>query len=251
MKNSEVLVPRHIAIIMDGNGRWAKSRGLPRFIGHERGLAAVRKVVARCRERNVEALTLFAFSTENWRRPPEEVSKLMDIFGWALVREVEKLHDNNVCLRVIGEQNRFSADIQQKISDAQAKTAGNNGLTLTIAANYGGRWDMVKAVQDWSIAHPDTPISALTEFELAPFLALADLPEPDLLIRTGGEKRVSNFLLWQLAYAEFYFTDALWPSFDGTHLDEAITDFAKRQRRFGMTGDQVLGSQILGDKPSA
>jgi undecaprenyl diphosphate synthase len=243
MNSSVSAIPRHIAIIMDGNGRWAKSRGLPRFIGHERGLAAVRKVVARCRERGVEALTLFAFSTENWRRPPEEVSKLMDIFGWALVREVEKLHENNVCLRVIGECSRFSIEIQQKISDAQAKTASNNGLTLTIAANYGGRWDMVRAVQNWSLRYPDKPISALTETELAPFLALADLPEPDLLIRTGGEKRISNFLLWQLAYAEFYFTDALWPSFDGTHLDEAIADFAKRQRRFGMTGDQILGDK--------
>lgn len=246
MNRSVSAIPRHIAIIMDGNGRWAKSRGLPRFIGHERGLAAVRKVVARCRERGVEALTLFAFSTENWRRPPEEVSKLMDIFGWALVREVEKLHDNNVRLRVIGERSRFSADIQQKISEAEAKTAANDGLTLIIAANYGGRWDMVKAVQDWSQAHPEKPLSALTEFDLSPFLALADLPEPDLLIRTGGEKRVSNFLLWQLAYAEFYFTDALWPSFDGACLDEAIIDFAKRQRRFGMTGDQIVG-----DKPSA
>jgi undecaprenyl diphosphate synthase len=243
MNSSVSAIPRHIAIIMDGNGRWAKSRGLPRFIGHERGLAAVRKVVARCRERGVEALTLFAFSTENWRRPPEEVSKLMDIFGWALVREVEKLHDNGVRLRVIGECSRFSVEIQQKIIDAQAKTAGNNGLTLTIAANYGGRWDMVTAVQNWSLSYPDKSISALTETELAPFLALADLPEPDLLIRTGGEKRVSNFLLWQLAYAEFYFTDALWPSFDGTHLDEAIADFAKRQRRFGMTGDQILGDK--------
>lgn len=246
MVSENKLTPRHIAIIMDGNGRWAKSRGLPRFVGHERGLAAVRKVVARCRERHVEALTLFAFSTENWRRPPEEVSKLMDIFGWALVREVAKLHENNVRLQVIGERSRFSTDIQQKISDAEAKTASNDGLTLTIAANYGGRWDMVKAVQDWSLAHPDTPPSTLTEFDLSPYLALSDLPEPDLLIRTGGEKRVSNFLLWQLAYAEFYFTDALWPSFDGEHLDEAIADFSKRQRRFGMTGDQIVG-----DKPSA
>jgi undecaprenyl diphosphate synthase len=246
MKSLAPIIPRHIAIIMDGNGRWAKSRSLPRFVGHERGLAAVRKVVARCRERGVDALTLFAFSTENWRRPPEEVSKLMDIFGWALVREVAKLHESNVRLRVIGERNRFSSDIQQKISDAEAKTATNDGLTLTIAANYGGRWDMVKAVQDWSLAHPDTPLSVLTESDLSPYLALADLPEPDLLIRTGGEKRISNFLLWQLAYAEFYFTDALWPSFDGEHLDEAIADFAKRQRRFGMTGDQIVG-----EKPSA
>jgi undecaprenyl diphosphate synthase len=241
MTVTEPVIPRHIAIIMDGNGRWAKARGLPRFIGHERGLAAVRKVVARCRERGVEALTLFAFSTENWRRPPAEVSKLMEIFGWALVREVEKLHDNGVRLRVIGDRSRFSEEIQQKIIAAEAKTAANDGLTLTIAANYGGRWDMIQAVQAWSIAHPEQPISALSEDALSPFLTLSDLPEPDLLIRTGGEKRVSNFLLWQLAYAEFYFTNALWPSFDASHIDEAITDFAKRQRRFGMTGEQIQG----------
>jgi undecaprenyl diphosphate synthase len=234
-------IPNHIAIIMDGNGRWAKSRGLPRFLGHERGLAAVRKVVARCREREVKALTLFAFSTENWRRPPEEVSKLMEIFGWALVREVKKLHDNNVRLRVIGDRSRFSEDIQQKIIEAEAKTEQNDGLTLTVAANYGGRWDIVQAVQAWSHAHEDEPISRLTEDALDEYITLADLPEPDLLIRTGGEKRISNFLLWQMAYAEFYFTDALWPDFDAEHVDVAIADFAKRQRRFGMTGDQIQG----------
>jgi len=234
-------IPNHIAIIMDGNGRWAKSRGLPRFLGHERGLAAVRKVVARCREREVKALTLFAFSTENWRRPPEEVSKLMEIFGWALVREVKKLHEHNVRLRVIGDRSRFSEDIQQKILEAETKTAQNDGLTLTIAANYGGRWDVVQAVQAWSQAHQDEPIASLTEEGLGAYVTLADLPEPDLLIRTGGEKRISNFLLWQMAYAEFYFTDALWPDFDAEHVDMAIADFAKRQRRFGMTGDQIQG----------
>jgi undecaprenyl diphosphate synthase len=233
-------IPRHIAIIMDGNGRWAKARGLPRFLGHERGLAAVRKVVARCRERGVIALTLFAFSTENWRRPAEEVSKLMEIFSWALVREVKKLHDNNVRLRVIGDRSRFSQDIQERIASAEAKTQANDGLTLTIAANYGGRWDMVQAVKGWAEAHPQTAIEQLTESDLYPYLCLADLPEPDLLIRTGGEKRVSNFLLWQMAYAEFYFTDALWPDFDAKLVDEAIADFALRQRRFGMTGDQIM-----------
>lgn len=240
-----VKVPAHIAIIMDGNGRWAKSKGLPRFFGHERGLATVRKVVKRCRERGVSALTLFAFSTENWRRPPEEVGKLMEIFGWALVREVKKLDENDVQLRVIGELDRFSTDIQQKIIDAQLKTQHNKGLVLTIAANYGGRWDMIQAVKAWSEAHEKTAISALTEADLAPFLCLSDLPEPDLLIRTGGEKRISNFLLWQLAYAEFYFTDTLWPNFDADHLDMAIADFSKRQRRFGMTGDQLSGEDAL------
>lgn len=246
MSASSASVPQHIAIIMDGNGRWAKSKGLPRFLGHERGLASVRKVVQRCRERGVRALTLFAFSTENWRRPAEEVSKLMDIFGWALVREVAKLHENDVQLRVVGALDRFSADIQQKIVEAQAKTALNQGLILTIAANYGGRWDMVQAVQAWSKANPNESISALTESSLMPFLSLSDVPEPDLLIRTGGEQRISNFMLWQLAYAEFYFTDVLWPSFDGDQLDIAIADFHLRQRRFGMTGDQLLqGSSIV------
>ncbi len=236
-------IPRHIAIIMDGNGRWAKARGLPRFLGHERGLAAVRRVVARCRERGVEALTLFAFSTENWRRPAEEVSKLMEIFSWALVREVKKLHANNVRLRVIGDRSRFSQDIQARILSAESKTQANDGLTLTVAANYGGRWDMVQAVKAWHHAHSDVPIDALTESDLYPHLCLSDLPEPDLLIRTGGEKRVSNFLLWQMAYAEFYFTDALWPDFNAQLVDDAIADFALRQRRFGMTGDQLQPSQ--------
>jgi len=245
MSNTSAPIPQHIAIIMDGNGRWAKSKGLPRFLGHERGLASVRKVVKRCRERGVQALTLFAFSTENWRRPAEEVSKLMDIFGWALVREVAKLHENNVQLRVIGELHRFSQDIQQKIVEAQAKTAQNDGLVLTIAANYGGRWDMIQAVQAWSKANPDCSVMSLDESALTPYLCLSDVPEPDLLIRTGGEQRISNFMLWQLAYAEFYFTDVLWPNFDADQLDVAIADFARRQRRFGMTGDQIVqGSSI-------
>lgn len=245
MSDTSAPIPQHIAIIMDGNGRWAKSKGLPRFLGHERGLASVRKVVKRCRERGVQALTLFAFSTENWRRPAEEVSKLMDIFGWALVREVAKLHENNVQLRVIGELHRFSQDIQQKIVEAQAKTAQNDGLVLTIAANYGGRWDMIQAVQAWSKANPDCSVMSLDESALTPYLCLSDLPEPDLLIRTGGEQRISNFMLWQLAYAEFYFTDVLWPNFDADQLDVAIADFARRQRRFGMTGDQIVqGSSI-------
>ncbi|OZA97180.1 MAG: di-trans,poly-cis-decaprenylcistransferase [Thiotrichales bacterium 34-46-19] len=245
MSDTSAPIPQHIAIIMDGNGRWAKSKGLPRFLGHERGLASVRKVVKRCRERGVHALTLFAFSTENWRRPAEEVSKLMDIFGWALVREVAKLHENNVQLRVIGELHRFSQDIQQKIVEAQAKTAQNDGLVLTIAANYGGRWDMIQAVQAWSKANPDCSVMSLDESALTPYLCLSDVPEPDLLIRTGGEQRISNFMLWQLAYAEFYFTDVLWPNFDADQLDVAIADFARRQRRFGMTGDQIVqGSSI-------
>lgn len=244
-QSTQLAIPQHIAIIMDGNGRWANRKGLPRFVGHERGLAAVRKIVKACRQQGVQALTLFAFSTENWRRPTDEVNKLMDLFGWALIREVEKLHKNDVQLRVIGELTRFSADIQQKIGDAQHKTANNQGLVLTIAANYGGRWDMLQAVQAWSKANPNMPIDALDEAQLTPYLCLHDLPEPELLIRTGGEQRISNFLLWQLAYAEFYFTETLWPSFDAAELDKAIIDFNRRQRRFGMTGEQIVQGQNL------
>lgn len=236
-------IPQHIAVIMDGNGRWAKAKGLPRFMGHERGLASVRKLVKACRSYGVDALTLFAFSTENWRRPSDEISKLMDLFAWALVREVQKLHEHNVQLRIIGALEAFSQDIQQKITQAMQKTANNDGLVLTIAANYGGRWDMIQAVKSWANSHPEASIETLTEAGLLPYLCLSDLPEPELLIRTGGEQRVSNFLLWQLAYAEFYFTDVLWPNFDEVELHKAIVDFNQRQRRFGMTGEQINQGQ--------
>ncbi len=232
-------VPQHIGIIMDGNGRWAKKRFLPRYIGHQKGRNAVRKVVAHCAKRGVKALTLFAFSTENWRRPPEEVSKLMALFLQALQKEVVKLHENQVKLQIIGDRSAFSAQIQQHIIQAEQLTQHNTGLVLTIAANYGGRWDIVEAVKAWQIAHPDTPISELDETQLQPFLCLADLPEPDLLIRTGGEQRISNFLIWQMAYAEFYFTDTLWPDFNEVSLDAAIESFGCRERRFGQTSEQI------------
>ena len=237
--NAPLTVPKHIAIIMDGNGRWAKKRLLPRFIGHQKGLNAVKRVVSHCSEIGLESLTLFAFSTENWRRPPEEVNKLMGLFLKALQREVSNLDDNNVKLIIIGDRTAFNQEIQTHIEQAEAKTAANNGLILNIAANYGGRWDTVEAIKKWQLAHPNRNVADLDESELSNYLSLADQSEPDLLIRTGGEKRISNFLIWQMAYAEFYFTDTLWPDFDESFIDKAIVSFSQRERRFGKTGDQV------------
>lgn len=231
--------PKHIAIIMDGNGRWAKKRFLPRFVGHERGLAAVRKIVQAAIEFDVKALTLFAFSTENWRRPQEEVNKLMSLFMFALQKEVKKLAENNVQLRVIGDMSAFSEEIQQKVVQAEQMTQNNNGLVLSIAANYGGQLDIVNAVKKWSKANPDKSIDELNPESISQFVELADLPLPDLLIRTGGEQRISNFLIWQMAYAEFYFTDTLWPDFDKQALGKAIESFTSRERRFGKTSEQV------------
>ena len=238
-QNQQVNVPKHIAIIMDGNGRWAKKRLLPRFIGHQKGLNAVKRVVTHCAEIGVESLTLFAFSTENWRRPPEEVNKLMGLFLKALQREVSKLDDNNVKLQIIGDRSAFNDEIQTHIELAEAQTADNDGLVLNIAANYGGRWDMVEAVKRWQLANPDLDVSHLDESALSKYVCLAEQAEPDLLIRTGGEERISNFLIWQMAYAEFYFTDTLWPDFNEKSIDDAVHSFNQRERRFGQTGDQV------------
>ncbi|MBN2865504.1 MAG: di-trans,poly-cis-decaprenylcistransferase [Thiotrichales bacterium] len=224
---------------MDGNGRWAKKRLLPRFIGHQKGLNAVKRVVTHCAEIGVESLTLFAFSTENWRRPPEEVNKLMGLFLKALQREVSKLDDNNVKLQIIGDRSAFNDEIQTHIELAEAQTADNDGLVLNIAANYGGRWDMVEAVKRWQLANPDLDVSHLDESALSKYVCLAEQAEPDLLIRTGGEERISNFLIWQMAYAEFYFTDTLWPDFNEKSIDDAVHSFNQRERRFGQTGDQV------------
>lgn len=224
---------------MDGNGRWAKQRFMPRYFGHQKGKNAVKKVVAHSAKLGIKALTLFAFSTENWRRPADEVSKLMDLFLLALQKEVKKLHENNVRLRVIGDRSMFSDAINIHIEKAEQLTANNTGLSLNIAANYGGRADIVQAVKLWQAANPSLSINELNPDDLEPFLALADLPEPDLLIRTGGEQRISNFLIWQMAYAEFFFTETLWPDFDEKSLEEAIESFGTRQRRFGKTGDQV------------
>lgn len=239
---SNLDIPKHIAIIMDGNGRWAKKRFMPRFVGHERGLNAVRKTVRAAIELGVEALTLFAFSTENWKRPEDEVNKLMSLFTVALHREVKKLKENNVRLRVVGDISAFNADIQHSIKEAEALTSGNTGLALNIAANYGGRLDIVKAVKSWAEQHPEMSIDNLTVEDVSKNIALSDLPLPDLLIRTGGEQRISNFLIWQMAYAEFYFTDELWPDFNKTSLQDAIISFQSRERRFGKTSEQVQAS---------
>ena len=231
-------VPRHIAVIMDGNGRWAKQRYLPRVAGHKRGAESVRSVVRACGERGVEYLTLFAFSSENWRRPAEEVSFLMQLFAGALEQEVGKLHDAGVRFKVIGDTAAFDARLVRLINDAEALTAANQGLTLTIAANYGGRWDIVQAVRRMLQERPSLA-SGFGERDLAPYLSLNYAPEPDLFIRTGGEQRISNFVLWQLAYTELYFTDTLWPDFDAASLDRAILSYRQRERRFGRTSEQL------------
>ncbi|OLC66138.1 MAG: di-trans,poly-cis-decaprenylcistransferase [Betaproteobacteria bacterium 13_1_40CM_4_64_4] len=231
-------VPRHIAIIMDGNGRWAKQRMLPRVAGHRKGVEAVRTTVRACIERGVDFLTLFAFSSENWRRPAEEVSILMQLFLRALEQEVVKLDENGIRFKVIGDTARFEPRIRELIAAGEALTAHNTRLTLTIAANYGGRWDIAQAAHKLIAANPE----AAQTFEpeaLEQFLSMAYAPEPDLFIRTGGEQRISNFLLWQLAYAEFYFIDMLWPDFDAAALETAIASYQQRERRFGRTSEQV------------
>ena len=236
-----VAVPRHVAIIMDGNGRWARSRFLPRVAGHKRGVDTVRTMVKACIERGVEFLTLFAFSSENWRRPEAEVSFLMNLFVTALEQEVDRLNANGVRLRVVGDLSRFEPRLRELIGRSEGMTAGNTRLNLTIAANYGGRWDILQAVNRMTVAHPEKS-GVYDEADLAPCLAMAYAPEPDLFIRTGGEKRISNFLIWQLAYTELYFTDLLWPEFDAAALDAAIESFRQRERRFGRTSEQLLAA---------
>jgi undecaprenyl diphosphate synthase len=236
-----VAVPRHVAIIMDGNGRWARKRFLPRFAGHRRGVETVRDSVKYCLERGIEYLTLFAFSSENWRRPEEEVSLLMQLFVRALQQEVAKLDSNGVRLKIVGDLSRFDAALQSLILAAEQRTAGNSKLTLTLAANYGGRWDILQAVNRLAQAHPDT-CGTWSEGDLAQYLAMSYAPEPDLFIRTGGEQRISNFLLWQLAYTELYFTDTLWPEFDSSAFADAIASYQQRERRFGRTSEQLTGA---------
>lgn len=235
-------VPRHIAIIMDGNGRWAKKRFLPRVAGHQRGVETLRQVVKSCREMGVEYLTLFAFSSENWRRPADEISFLMQLFLKMLEREVAKIHGHNIRLKVVGDRSRFDDRLNQYIDAAEQLTVNNTGLTLTIAANYGGRWDIMQAVQAMLREHPERA-SSFSEAELESYLSMNYAPEPDLFIRTGGEQRISNFLLWQLAYTELYFTDTLWPAFDRDALDAAIQSYQSRERRFGRTSDQLRDEQ--------
>jgi undecaprenyl diphosphate synthase len=234
-------IPRHVAVIMDGNGRWAKRRFLPRVAGHRRGVEAVRATVRACAERGVEFLTLFAFSSENWRRPEEEVSVLKQLFRMALEQEVEKLHEAGIRLRVIGQIAPFGETIEELVRRAETRTAANRGLTLTIAANYGGRWDLLQAINAMTRAAPGRA-GGYAEADLAPHLAMSYAPEPDLFIRTGGEQRISNFLVWQLAYTELYFTDLLWPDFDAAALDAAFAWYGERERRFGRTSEQLRSS---------
>jgi undecaprenyl diphosphate synthase len=234
-------MPRHVAVIMDGNGRWATSRMLPRMAGHERGVAALRAIVEACATRGIEALTVFAFSSENWRRPEEEVSFLMGLFLRALQREVRSLHAAQVQLRVVGDLSAFSQKLRDAIVSAEAKTANNTGLVLSVAVNYGGRWDLLAAMRRMLDERPELAEAgrAITEEHLTPYLSLADLPEPDLFIRTGGETRVSNFMLWQLAYTEFYFTDCLWPDFGEEAFARALQAYRSRERRFGRAPGQA------------
>jgi undecaprenyl diphosphate synthase len=238
--------PRHIAIIMDGNGRWAQKRFMPRAVGHQAGVKTVRKIVEYCANNNIEVLTLFAFSSENWRRPESEVSLLMALFMATLQREIDKLHRNNIRLRFIGDRSAFPEKLQTKMAEGEAQTEQNTALTLVIAANYGGHWDMCQAFKHIAakITAGELTEQDITEELINQHLSTANLPEPDLFIRTGGEERVSNFMLWQLAYAEMYFTPTLWPDFDQNSLAEAITSFKGRQRRFGHTGEQVLGQSV-------
>jgi undecaprenyl diphosphate synthase len=234
-------IPEHIGIIMDGNGRWAQAQGKGRVAGHKAGVDSVRAVVKGARKIGVKALTLFAFSSENWQRPEQEVSVLMDLFMYVLTKEVKRLHKNNICFRVIGDLSRFSEKLQKSIKESEQLTADNNGLILSIAANYGGRWDIANAAKILATQVQNNEISLddINESSLHEKTCLSDLPALDLLIRTGGDYRISNFLLWQAAYAEFYFTETLWPDFDEMQFEKAIDIFDQRERRFGKTGEQV------------
>jgi len=238
-------VPRHVAIIMDGNGRWAERRHLPRFAGHKAGVDAVKGVVEICGEKGIEVLTLFAFSSENWRRPKEEVGLLMGLFMTALEQQARKLHENNVRLRMIGDRGAFSARLQAKMREVEELTRGNTGLILAVAVNYGGRWDIVQAARRIASRAKagELQVADISAEAFESALSIHDLPEPDLFIRTGGEQRISNFLLWQLAYTELYFTDTLWPDFDRRAFEASLASFARRQRRFGRTGEQVAKAE--------
>ena len=238
-------IPRHVAIIMDGNGRWAKKRLMPRIAGHSAGAETVRKIIQSCIDKKIEVLTLFAFSSENWKRPEKEVSRLMDLFSIVLTRDSKKLDKQNARLKVIGDRSAFSLKLQDKIAAAENLTKNNSGLTVVVAANYGGRWDILNAARQLARRAASGEIdSSDIEYEmLESGLTLHEYPDPDLFIRTGGEKRISNFLLWQLAYTELYFTETLWPEFKEAEFDEALDCFAGRQRRFGRTSEQVEQDQ--------
>ncbi|QGZ32023.1 polyprenyl diphosphate synthase [Stutzerimonas stutzeri] len=234
-------VPRHVAVIMDGNNRWAKRRLLPGVAGHKAGVDAVRAVIEVCAEAGVEVLTLFAFSSENWQRPAEEVGALMELFLTALRREARKLNENGISLRIIGDRSRFHPELQTAMLEAEEMTSGPGRFVLQVAANYGGQWDILQAAQRMAREAQEGRLDPdeVTPAVFQSFLATGDMPLPDLCIRTGGERRISNFLLWQLAYSELYFSDLFWPDFKHDAMRAALADFAKRQRRFGKTGDQV------------
>ncbi len=229
-------VPHHIAIVMDGNGRWANKRYLPRIAGHRQGVESLKRCAKACDARGIRVLTVFAFSSENWKRPTEEVSGLMDLFAMALTREVNQLKEDGVQLRFVGDRRGLSPRVLRSMEEGEAATAHNTRLTLNACFNYGGRWDVAQAAQ--KVVDQGLPI---TETNMNRAMSLAHVPDPDLVIRTGGEHRLSNFLLWQAAYSEFFFTDVLWPDFDEAALDLAIASFAQRERRFGMTSDQLDG----------
>ena len=234
-------IPRHIAVIMDGNNRWAKKRFLPSLAGHKAAVKSVRSVIEGCVELGVQSLSLFAFSTENWKRPPLEVAGLMELFGLALDRETKKLHKNNIRLVVIGDKSRFSDSLQKRIRDAEQLTKNNDRLTVNVAANYGGQWDIVEAAKSFAqdCVNDKCKAEDLNESVFNQYMHLADQPKPDLCIRTGGESRISNFLVWQMAYTEYHFVDCYWPDFNKKHLGEAVKDFASRERRFGRTSEQL------------
>jgi undecaprenyl diphosphate synthase len=239
--DKDAVSPRHIAVVMDGNGRWANKRHLPRAAGHKAGVNATRKIVENCVKNNIEALTIFAFSSENWNRPATEVSHLMNLFVTTISAEVKKLHKKNVCVKFIGDRYRFSEKLLSSIGESEALTENNTGLRLNIAANYGGRWDIVNACKSLIAKSQENDIDAddIDEVMLNSYMSLSDIPAPDLFIRTGGEQRISNFLIWQLAYSELYFVDTLWPDFSDDDFAAALNWYAGRQRRFGKTGDQV------------
>lgn len=241
------LIPKHVAVVMDGNGRWAKKRFLPRSAGHRAGVSATRSIVENCHHHGIQALTIFAFSSENWSRPKKEVDALMSIFISTLKSEMLKLKKQNVCVKFIGDRSAFADDLQSVINETEKQTADNTGLTLTIAANYGGRWDVTDACKSIAqkISTGDLVVDDIDESLMSKELCLAGLPEIDLFIRTGGERRISNFLLWQLAYTELYFTDTLWPDFNKASLEEALEWYGTRQRRFGKTPAQIQNKKAV------
>lgn len=238
-------LPQHITIVMDGNGRWAKKRFMPRLAGHRAGVEAARKAVKYCAKKNIKVLSLFAFSSENWRRPPQEVSYLMELFLTGLEREVMTLHENNIQVRFIGDRSRFNVKLHNKIHEVEQLTKQNTGMVLIIAVDYGGQWDIVESVRKLSdkIVSGQLSSESITPNHIAEHLSFADLPDPDLFIRTSGELRISNFMLWQLAYSELYFTDTLWPDFDEKEFEKALSHYANRDRRFGAR-NELMDDQI-------